>query len=469
MSKTFDAIVASMKAFIYGNNPSIDTSEGTILNDVSILAPSREISQLYDSVDVTSDAQSINTTNSSALIGLAANVGLVPKGARKARGLVTFFSNASPVSNITIPVGAIVSTASSNAGSGIQFVTTKTAVMYAAQASTYYNTLTGKYEISVDIEAIQAGTNGVIGTSTIVTLITVISGINGCYNQVSTTGGLDAESDESLRLRISSKWSGSSIGTEDSYYSTVIAQSGVADAKVLGHGETGRGDYGCVDIYIKGQIPRSQNDTFLTSAAFFSDVVLTKQPVIDDASLVVQSSINGQILSTSVWELVKDVGVYGGSIQAQDKISWITPQSSSNGTMYITYSQNGLIEDLQNIFSKTNKDVLDTSILVKEAREISIDITFQLKVLPGFDSNTVKSLIQTAVAEFLNALEIGAEVQQADIARVVLNVPGVDDMLLPFDLFQSSDSSILRNSFNNLVIPVYSYASVGTITITVIV
>jgi len=464
---SFSIIVQRMKSYIRGVDSSVDVSEGTMLNDIVISAPGREVAQLYSNLDTVSRAQSIETASDLALESLGGNVGIVRKSSRKARGTVVFFANSAPTTDIVIPAGTIVSTVPTSASSAIQFVTTRTVTIYSDFVSVYLNPATGRYEVASEIDAVVAGTTGNVGSTTITTLVSGISSINGCYNTTSTSGGLDTESLDSLRGRIAARWSGGIIGTEDGILSAVFAQEGVEDAVVVGHGETGRSELGAIDVYIKGTNSQSQTDAFATTTSIFSDLILTKQPVLTSGVTEILSSASGSI-SSGVWSLTKDVSVLEGSVRAQDMIEWSTPPDSSYGSVFITYSYNGLVDSIQNLFAKTNRDVLNSDILIKWAREIPIDITCSIKLLAGFDSNSVTSLIGSEVSSFLSENSIGEELQQADVVQIMLNVPGVDDILLPFTTFRSSDSTILPNSFNNLTIPVYGYVSAGTFTFNVI-
>lgn len=459
--KVFSTIVQQMRSFIRSKSSKLDTSEGTILNDIVISAPSQEFEKMYEQLETIQESQAIDTAGITALEGLANNVGLVRKTARRAEGSITFFRINAPTSDITIPAGTLVSTVSSVSSTAIQFVTTRAVVMFSALAGTYLNPSTGVYEISTDIEALDAGTAGIVGPGTITTIVNSLTGIDGCYNSISTTGGLDSESEEQLRARIVAKTRGSLIGTEDGFLSIVLAVDGVSDATVVGHGDTGRDEFGAVDIYIKGKNTRTQRDVFLSSD---SELILSKQPILSDGIVSVISSVSGSV-SSSNWSLEKDTGNYGGSVQAQDKLVWgITPPG---GTTFVVYNYNGLIEDLQSLFSKTNKDILNTNLLVKWATEIPIDISLNVTLLPGFDAEDVSSLISTEVAQFLDTLSIGEELQQADVARIILNIPGVDDVVLPFTTFQASDASITPNAAGNLDIPSNGYPVAGSILITI--
>ena len=106
--------------------------------------------------------------------------------------------------------------------------------------------------------------------------------------------------------------------------------------------------------------------------------------------------------------------------------------------------------------------------MVKWAQELPININMNMKVIEGFDSTVVSDAVTTEIALFLSSSSIGQELQQADVARIALNVAGVDDIQLPFTLFQSSDGSVVPNTFGNLVIPSYAYALAGTIIVNIV-
>ena len=464
MARSVSTIVQSMISYIRGKFPSADVTEGSILNDIVITAPARVISQNYSDLDIASLGQSIITASDVQLEILGGNVGIVRKAARPALGSITFYKNSAPASDIVISAGTVVGTSASNTSPGIQFQTLRTVTMYASLAGLYLNPVTGRYEISTDIIASVSGLDGIIGSDTISLISTPVSGIDGCYNAVATAYGADQESSLSLQNRIGARVTGNVIGTEDGYLSVVLANSAVDDAVVVAHGLTGRDTLGAIDIYVKGRSPITQTDvfTFLTQ-----DMVFSKQPTISGSVVSVQSSSSGSV-SSALWQQVVDTGGYRGSINSLDKLHWPTILDPTYGIVYVTYSYNALIEQLQTLFSQTNKNVLDTNVLVKWAQELLIDITINMKVTEGFDSIVVTDAVTTEIALFLSSLSIGQELQQADVARVALNVAGVDDIQLPFTLFQSSDGSITPNAFGNLVIPSYAYALAGVITINIV-
>jgi uncharacterized phage protein gp47/JayE len=462
MAKSVTTIVQSMISYIRNKFSTADVSEGTPLNDIVITAPARVISQLYSDLDLALQGQALDTASDAQLEVLGKNVGVVRKSARPARGTVTFYCTSAPTSDIVIPVGTVVSTVASSYSPSVQFQTTRTVTMYGGLAGSYLNPATGRYEISTDIIAIQGGLDSIVGANTISLITTPVANIDGCYNTAATAYGADQESSDALQLRIGARVTGNSIGSEDGYLSVVTADSNVQDAVVVAHGATGRAGAGAVDIYIKGNSPAAQTDIF--SSLSSADMIFSKQPVISGSIVGVQSSNSGS-LDSSLWAFVQDTGVYRGSIDAVDTLHWNTLLDSTYGVVYVTYNYNALVDQLQTLFTQTNKDVFGTDVLVKWAQEVYIDITTTVKVLPGFDTTTVLDAIEDEVITYLDSLSIGEEVQQADVARIMLNVAGVDDVLLPFTLFQSEDGTITRNASNNLTIPAYAYAQAGLITL----
>lgn len=116
----------------------------------------------------------------------AAEHGVTRRPAVKATGRVIFTGNPGTV----IPVGTQVSTIGSRTASVVVFITTKEAQI--GESGT----------VSVDIEALEPGTSGNVGAGMIVGIPVSIAGITSVINEEPTTGGVGAESDESLLQRL---------------------------------------------------------------------------------------------------------------------------------------------------------------------------------------------------------------------------------------------------------------------------
>ena len=463
--QSLQSVINAMALNITSSFPKADVSEGSILSDIVILPPSQEIAKCYDQDQRTSDNQALSTASEDGLAIHGSNLNKPRLPAITAKGTITFFTYTAVVSDITIPAGSIVGTSSGTNTPQIQFRTTQTAIMYAVISSSYLNAQTGLYEIEVAIECTTPGITGVVGAQTINTIVNTVSGISGCYNTSATNGGSDIEDKEDYRQRLGTAWQGNSICTDNGILSIVLSQPGVEDAIIVGHGQSPRNEFGAIDVYVKGTQPAQYIDSFLintiTPQQYF---VTTKQPLLTTGLQTIIYAATGSV-APPLYSVQKDTTLYGGSVFAQDKVYWVTPLPAILGSVYITYTYNSLIETLQSFFNNTSADIENANLLIKWANEIGIDITITIKVLSGYDSLNVTFDIQDAIALFFDSLSIGAQVQQADVARVVLNVAGVDDAKLPFDLFQSSDGSILPDSFGDLNIPASSYAVTGNVII----
>lgn len=471
MSKTRVEIADSMKQLIRNKYPYLDISEGEILNDIVILAPAVVFEELYSLINLTSESQSILTASDSALEKIAANIGLLRKSARVSTGVVTFYTNSIPANDIIIAAGTKVGTLATSDGAGVQFMTLQSVTLYATQVNTYYNSTYNRYEISSNVVCIQAGVSGVVGIGTINSIISSITGIDGCINYTPTSGGAPIETSQSLLDRIQKKWLGTSLGTYNGILNLILSDPSVIDAEIVKNGDTNRDIFGVVDVYVRGEKLRNRVDVFTSYDTELIDFVFTHQPAVITGISYVNSSVAG-VLPPSLYEVQKDLNLYGGSIFGSDTLHWtVSLLTEDYDTIVVSYLYNGLIEDIQNLFSKSENSLINTSVIVKEARKLLIDLEVDVTIKTGLglDNATLQIEIQNALALFFDSLGIGAEVQQADVALAILSVPGVDDLKIPFVTFQSSDGSIVQDADHNLVVPSHSYGSAGNINVNIVV
>jgi hypothetical protein len=384
---------------------------------------------------------------------------------------VNFFRNTIPTTDVTVPVGTIIATVAGlrTTSTAIQFRTVEEVTMYKALGSTYINTDTGKYEIQVQVEAVIPGNSGNVGANTITTLVSAVSGFDGAYNPLSTSGGTDEESSGDYAARLAEALAGNNVGTSAGYLQLISPQDGVDDTHVVGGGESLRDELGAIDVLFKGSTSAPYTDTYTPlNPSSPRDFVFTKQPVIYSSALVLIDSNLGVLTEGVDWEFVADTLEYAGTIHGQDTIHFLRTFTSPLGTITVKYQYNSLVTTLQSLLDSDQNQTENTSTLAKVATDIPIDVEVRVKVLAGYDSSVVQTEVVSSISSFLESSTIGSEVQQADIAREILNTPGVDDVTLPFTSLQSSDGSITRNADGNLTIPSNSYASTGTITVTII-
>jgi uncharacterized phage protein gp47/JayE len=163
----------------------------------------------------------------------ASDRGLVRKEAVKATGSVVFSIPVEIESSITIPAGTIVATSDSTA---YRFITDEDAVITS-----------GSTGVTVSCTAEKGGIASNVSKGKISIIVTSVTGVETVTNVKAFSGGVDAESDESLRKRILESYITISNGTNGAYYKKLaLSVDGVTSANVVAKI---RGK-GTVDVYI---------------------------------------------------------------------------------------------------------------------------------------------------------------------------------------------------------------------------
>jgi hypothetical protein len=225
---------------------------------------------------------------------LAGNINKKRLPGRPSVGQETFYTYTRPAFDLPVPSGTVVSTsADSSLGiPSVNFIVGGSYVMLAAQADSYYNFDTKRYEITVDIVAQTTGADGNRPAGQ----ITNVSGAPGfqVINNDATIFGSDLESNADLTTRCLLGYSVDS-GTAGGYASTSAEQIGIVKAKIVKSGDPlMMRDYdpvrhkhigGKVDIWTQGLKERQITEKF----AFTFEVALNiRCTIIDATNLVFQ-------------------------------------------------------------------------------------------------------------------------------------------------------------------------------------
>jgi len=468
--KDFKRIVNDLKNFLNSVRPNVDTTPGTYTRDVIIDAPASELSSLYVELDRASNAQSPEDVSSLDIEKLGANFSVARKGPTPATGLATFFSFDEPPQAIIIPRGTQLATKASVNNTSRQFVTTQEGVL----TSVNFDVTTGRYEIDVPIKATIGGTSSNIGAGSITAIINAITGIAGVYNKNPITNGTDFEPLSIYRSRLRTAITGNNVGTTSGYYQTVTRITEVLDAKVAsintGPVELRRNEPGAVNIYIRGTVStQAPIESFIVTESTPFTYYLKKQPLDVNAlnSITIIGSTSGILIRDTDYTIVKDTGIFGGTIRGSD--SFVFNTAVLEEQLSILYSYNSLVESVQAYMDADSRKLLGSDLLINAAFARRINVECTIRILPGFIAQTVINSVALNLDTALNAYQIGEEVQQSDIVAVIANTTGVDDVTVPLDLFiESSDTgNITQDASGNLIIPINSYAVPGDITVNV--
>lgn len=476
---TFASIVSSMINFIRGKNSTIDTSVGTVVRDVVIECPANELTTIY--TDIANTAQiaafyaNAATLTTDQMDEIAENWGITRGPAIAASGIIRFAKTSVPTgADVTVTSGTVVSTSSSSGQTAISFATTETVVIGPTQYS--YDPATGYYYVDANMLCSTAGAAGNVGASAI-QLFSGVPGIDVAYNPLPTAGGSDGESNTALASRIRTKLMGNNYGTKNGYVSLMAGLSSISEISITGPGDPGmkRSIYGGkVDVGIRPISTSAGLSTYSESFTFSSSTVsyvLSQQPA-RSISLVTGtlSAADWTFSSTTDYSLTKDTGENSGSVRAMDEISWLGINNPDPGTLFtVSYIYFSAAEQAQNILDADAYHILTADALARESEDVSVDVAFTAKKFSGYSTTTVQLEIITSITNYLNALIMGSNLDESDIIHnVYTNVPGVDNIILPFTTFRKTDSTGTYDAVDGRLTETKNqYFAVGTLTITI--
>ena len=206
--KSAAQVAANMVAAMKVADPELDTSIGSVTRKI-IDVVAEQIAPAYAQSYLRDWVNDVDSKSGSALDDFVAQFGFQRIPARRASGLVKFVRPTAAPGNIPIPLNTVVITSGAPT---ISFATYATAWV-----------LKGTKEVTVPVQAIQAGASGNLPVGSITRLASQVSGVSATVVQADAiTGGVDAESDEALRERFKNTVFRSLAGTKDMYLATAL-------------------------------------------------------------------------------------------------------------------------------------------------------------------------------------------------------------------------------------------------------
>lgn len=211
----------------------------------------------------------------SAFDAAASNFGLRRRSGSASQTEVIFFTSRRPTQTLNIPLGTIVS------GGGVQFATTRAAAIAFERLASFFDPVSGRYQVSVPVRATSTGSGGNVGVGQITTVISSLSGSLSVVNTAPATGGKNSESNLALTVRIENRLASVDSGTERGYLQTAADVAGVIKANVVSAGDDlmqrdldGAGVHkgGKVDIWVQGENLATVTDTFAFSFEIAQDI-----------------------------------------------------------------------------------------------------------------------------------------------------------------------------------------------------
>lgn len=382
----------------------------------------------------------------------------------KASATLVFSRLNAPVSNITVsanfPVGTL---ADEDTGTTITFLTLVDATMVAANAASYFNPDTQRYELLVSAAALSSSLDSNVGANRIVRPLRPLNGFDNVYNRDEASGGRGAEDNGELITRYNLSLIGASPAVVNGIekilknnFPEVIDTNEVYGNNPLNM--RGAVDGGAVDVYVIGSTPLTYTETIVFSGVD-QVIPLAKQPIININSA-------GSYVQGIDFILVKDTDGNAGSVRAVDGIMWLTTGTAPavNASVVVTYVYNSLLQVLQDEFTQPDKQVPGRDILYKEATKINTSLTANIKIRPTFNITSVSGAVITAILALFTDYKLNDDVEISDIQAVVRSFSSIDNFIItnlsPVGSSGTTDMTVEQNEYARL--------DVGDLVLTVI-
>jgi uncharacterized phage protein gp47/JayE len=467
MAKTFDVIIEEMASTAAANLNEQDTRTGTVLREAFLAPVASQLEAAYartDQVELNQSIASAESITDVAMESLAANFGLARFPGSASSGVVRFIRFQAPLVPISIPSGTSVSTTSS--GDNLSFVTI---VATTLSNVSLQDPVTNAYYVDVPVQATVTGTAGNVDSDTVT--VHSVPSIDDVTNPNAMSGGKDQQTNTELAELIAARAQGN-LGTRSGYENLVRNNFSVDDMNIITptDPEALRAEFGGeLDITIlSGNFVESQETAASTTTIFYP----TFLPLVSVTSIIgVENITDSQIpLVDGVdYDVVLDTySPLSRSYLEKSRINLhvvnFTVKPASVFT--IVYKNSELMRVIQSFIGSTENAILGADVLVKLANKIGVNITADIRIIPGFDAATVQSDVTDAVTSFLNAKLLDDDIQESDVTGVIGGVAGVDSVDLA--TFKMAKSSAPLTYIPQIVANKQEYLRAGIITIVVV-
>jgi len=346
---------------------------------------------------------------------------------------LVFSRTSAPTANITVKANFPVSTlADEDTGVALTYLTLVDATMVAANAPAYFNNTTQRYELTVTAQATSAASIANVGPNRIIRALRPLVGFDNVFNRDSAVGGTDTESNDDLISRYYLSLTGTSPAIVDGVDKILRdLYPAVEDSNEV-HGSNSlnvrsASDGGAVDVYVIGNSNISVTENIVFSGVG-QVIPLTNQPIISISSIVGA----GTYVQGTDFLFIKDTSGYANSVRGSDGIRWLATGTIPviGAVLTVTYVYNSLMQQLQDSFTQSDKDVPGRDILFKDATKINVRLEASIKIRSGFGISTALSVITTAINDLINNLKLHGNVEGSDIQAVVRAFTAVDNFVI---------------------------------------
>lgn len=382
-----------------------------------------------------------------ALDNIGLDWGLTRRTATQAVGTVRLSHSASA----TVPQGTRYAAPATLARDRIVFETTTA------------GSVTGSGATDFAVRAIETGEDGNLSSSSITEIVTTIAGVTAVTNPSATTGGQDREDDDSFRARIQVYIEGLSRGTPvsivDGCLNFEVASCTLANAMTAGQTYIELNDLELVPISNAGG-----KLAILDSAGNLAEIVSYGAGALDPPRItpITRGVSPGPAATTHSADVTVEEYVPAGKgrtvqsavlVEGLGHIDVYIDDGKTNGTdsELVSLVQKRLRGDLT---SPTPRDPgyrpAGSTLDCFAASRTTVNVTCTIQGT----ANT--SDVKAAVESYLNTRKIGETVYGFEVAAVISDYPGVDNIV-------SGTLVIAGNTFNGTSSADVSVASTGIV------
>jgi uncharacterized phage protein gp47/JayE len=479
MAKTADQVVSELITLIGQNFARlVDTRVGTVLRDAILYPISSQISDLFSGLDTVAANQTIQVPDNlddPTMDGLAANYGISRFSGSPAFGVARLFKVVLPTTTITIPSGTRVATLSTNSSDARVFKTLASVQLTPLSPA---DPVTGADAyVDVGVQAIVNGTTGNVDAGTITVVLDPVLGLDGVINPSATSGGKESQTNPEIAELIKARAQGR-IGTRSGYRDLILANFAVDDVEVIGHDDPDsvRNQFGGeVDVIVINNSSVDAVETFAYAGPSTTLLIPTFKPLIAVSSvtgvdafatpITLSGPVGGVGIGTDYDVVLDTTGPNAGSFIENSKIV-LHPTVNVPGnstTLTVTYQNNQQIRVIQAFLELDDNLVLGADPQAKSGIKVGINVTADIRVIPGFNIANVVSDVQTAVDDLIHSLLLGDKVDASDVIAAIQNREGVDSVSNP--TFLMALASAPATPLQEIVAKKQEYLRPDTITI----
>lgn len=265
-----------------------------------------------------SNAQAVQDIIDSYFDKKANNNSLTRRGATNAIGKALIYTNDIPKGGLYINDGATLATAGGEGvnGSPVVFLNKGSHFMSYEEKATFYNTVTKRYELEIDIESQVPGSLNNVAAGTIVQIQAGADPRLKVLNASPASGGTDSENNNSIANRTQLAIAGVDTGTEGGYTLKALGVGGVQSVRVEKAGDplmlrdidpsTKEHLGGKIDVYVQGKHLVEWQDVIAFSYSGPAGANAGEQFFIEDAvNFIIFTNNSNVTASTPIFEVIK--------------------------------------------------------------------------------------------------------------------------------------------------------------------